>query len=309
MTQSAELLLASLIDYAGTFPPAGLTLSDAMAAYGRDRRSPHRRILGRFVIAADTLAEFEAMAPAVITAPDAGWNLAVVGTRESMPDAHRLSRFNQTWADRARIVALEFAPMPPAEIPGAAQNVPSNVDVFFEVAPASDIAASLAQIASSGGRAKIRTGGVVPDAFPDAAKLAGFLQSCREARVAFKATAGLHHALRGFYPLTYDADSPRAGMHGFLNVAVAAAFIHSGADRASAADVLQESSASAFAFTDEGLSWRGRVLSANQLADARRHFFLGFGSCSFTEPVGDLVRLGIVTSGARTIAQPHAEAL
>ena len=302
MTRSAELLLASLIDYAGTFPPARLTLSDAMAAYAHDRCSPCRSILGRFVIAADRLGEFESIAPTLATACDGCWNLTVVGT----PTSDRLLRFNQRWKDRATIVSVEFAPMPPADVRSVAQDVPSQIDVFFEVA--SDNAnASLEQIAFSGARAKIRTGGVVSGAFPNAETLAGFFEACREAHVAFKATAGLHHPIRGLYPLTYDADSPRANMHGFLNLAIAAAFIRAGAMRMTAVDVLEESSVDAFVFTDEGLNWRGSRLSANQFADTRQHFFVGFGSCSFTEPVDELVRLGVVTLEAGSLAPPHAE--
>jgi hypothetical protein len=306
MTRSAELLLASLIDYAGTFPPSRLTLSDAMAAYARNRRGACRSILGRFVIAADQLGEFESIAPTLATACDGCWSLTVVGTRESMPTSDRLLRFNQMWKNRATIVSVEFAPMPPADVQRVAQEVPSNIDVFFEVA-SDNAGASLEQIAFSGARAKVRTGGVVSRAFPDAETLAGFLEECRAAHVAFKATAGLHHPIRGLYPVTYDADSPRANMHGFLNVAVAAAFVRAGAGRMTAVDALKESSVDAFVFTDEGLNWRGSRLSANQFADTRQQFFVAFGSCSFTEPVDELVRLGVVTVEPRALAQPHAE--
>jgi len=111
MTRSAELLLASLIDYAGTFPPVRLTLSDAMAAYPHDRCSPCRSILGRFVIAADQPGEFESIAPTLVTACDGCWNLTVVRTRESMPTGDRLLRFNQMWKDRGSLA------QPHAEVP------------------------------------------------------------------------------------------------------------------------------------------------------------------------------------------------
>ena len=42
--------------------------------------------------------------------------------------------------------------------------------------------------------------------------------------VPFKATAGLHHPVRAPQALTYEADSPRALMHGFLNVLLAGTF-------------------------------------------------------------------------------------
>ena len=39
---------------------------------------------------------------------------------------------------------------------------------------------------------------------------------------------GLHHPVRGEYPLTYAPDAPRGVMHGFLNVFLAAAFVWHG---------------------------------------------------------------------------------
>ena len=45
-----------------------------------------------------------------------------------------------------------------------------------------------------------------------------FVRTCLAANVPFKATAGLHHPLRCFKPLTYASDSPQGTMHGFLNV-------------------------------------------------------------------------------------------
>lgn len=138
------------------------------------------------------------------------------------------------------------------------------------------------------GFAKVRTGGLTPDAIPPAAEIADFLCQAAPKRVPFKATAGLHHAFRSERALTYAADSPRGVMHGFINVFVAAAFAWHGADRASLLGVLEETNAAAFEFRDEDLRWRGRVLTTDQIAGARRDFAHSFGSCSFEEPVEDL---------------------
>src|SRR5262245_27937410 len=72
--------------------------------------------------------------------------------------------------------------------------------------------------------AKIRTGGLKPDAIPAIADVAAFIVACADRRLPFKATAGLHHPVRAPYPLTYESNAPRAVMHGFLNVFLAAAF-------------------------------------------------------------------------------------
>ena len=140
--------------------------------------------------------------------------------------------------------------------------------------------------------AKLRTGGLTPDAVPMPSEIAGFLCAAGARRIPFKATAGLHHPIRSSRPLTYAADSPRAMMHGFVNLFVAAAFAWLGSDNAAVAGVLHECDPESFDFLDESLSWRGRSVSTSQLAAARRDFAHSFGSCSFEEPVAEMHGLG-----------------
>ena len=81
----------------------------------------------------------------------------------------------------------------------------------------------IAAMAGTGAHAKIRTGGVTPEAFPQATSVARFIHACAMADVGFKATAGLHHPVRGEFNLTYEPACPRGVMYGFLNVFMAAA--------------------------------------------------------------------------------------
>ena len=73
-------LLAGLVDYAGLFPPAALSMDDAVAEYARGRRSPEAWMLGRFVVPAARLLEFARAADAHL--PDAGagepWRLTAL---------------------------------------------------------------------------------------------------------------------------------------------------------------------------------------------------------------------------------------
>lgn len=146
----------------------------------------------------------------------------------------------------------------------------------------------------TGAFAKIRTGGLTPDAIPAPEAIADFLHRAAERRLPFKATAGLHHPIRSLRPLTYAPDSPRAVMHGFLNVFTAAAFAWHGAGRDLLTAVLAEEDARAFEFGDE-LRWRDHRLTAAQIQTARRDFAHSFGSCSFEEPVADLRELGYLS--------------
>jgi hypothetical protein len=133
--------------------------------------------------------------------------------------------------------------------------------------------------AIQGAFAKLRTGGLTPEAIPPPEVLAHFLCAAAARRMAFKATAGLHHPIR-------------ATMHGFVNVFVAATFAWQGAERAVVLDILNDADASGFCFLDGGLEWRGRSLETAQIQAARRDFAHSFGSCSFAEPVADLRILG-----------------
>jgi hypothetical protein len=142
--------------------------------------------------------------------------------------------------------------------------------------------------------AKIRTGGLTPDAIPAPEAIADFLHRAAERRLPFKATAGLHHPIRSLRPLTYAPDSPRAVMHGFLNVFTAASFAWHGADRELLTAVIAEEDARAFELGDE-LRWRDHRLTADQIQTARRDFAHSFGSCSFEEPVADLRELGYLS--------------
>lgn len=149
----------------------------------------------------------------------------------------------------------------------------------------------LDEVKRAGGFAKVRTGGVKPETIPTVADVAAFIRACADRRLAFKATAGLHHPVRAPHPLTYEPDAPRAVMHGFLNVFLAAAFAWHG-DR-DIESVLAETDPAAFRFDDRA-HWRDRSLTAEQVWDARQHFAHSFGSCSFEEPVQDLEALGLL---------------
>ena len=143
-----------------------------------------------------------------------------------------------------------------------------------------------------GAFAKIRTGGLSPDAIPSSEEIASFLHRAAGRRLPFKATAGLHHPIRSEHALTYAPDSPRAVMHGFVNVFVAAAFAWYGAEETMLVDVLNEIDPSAFDFGENEMLWRGRRLFTAQIAESRHDFAHSFGSCSFEEPVADLRDLG-----------------
>jgi hypothetical protein len=122
------------------------------------------------------------------------------------------------------------------------------------------------------GDTKIRCGGA---RIPSVEEVAGFVRGCRARGVAFKATAGLHHA----YPTEADE-------HGFLNLLAAATF----GDEEAALRARPGS----FELDGESFRWGDRAADADECARVRATLLRSIGSCSFFEPVGELEELGIL---------------
>ena len=146
----------------------------------------------------------------------------------------------------------------------------------------------LERVGERGLKGKVRTGGLTPDAFPSPAALLTFIEAALRLKVPFKATAGLHHAVRGSYRLTYDDHAAQAPMYGYLNVILATAAILAGATRDVAEQVLCQTDTSSLVFGDEVIRWGAAEWSAGIVRGMRAEQLVSFGSCSFREPVEEL---------------------
>jgi hypothetical protein len=271
LARSAEALFANLIDYAGLFPPASLPMADAVRNYEAYRRGEHAWMLGRFVVPAERIEEALAASASLATMKGE----ALPGSSSSAPLPHPAP--SPTFG---MLSVLGDADNDVIEVKQPVE--PKGRTVYVE---ASDLDA-IDDLAAHGLRAKIRTGGITPAAFPTAAHVANFIRRCAERGAAFKATAGLHHPLRCVKPLTYEPDAPTGVMHGFVNVFLAAAL------GAHMEEILMEDDPHAFSFDDEAAAWRGHAVRTEELARVRREFAISFGSCSFEEPIADLKELG-----------------
>ena len=296
MTGSAQVLLNELIDYAGLFPPAGLDMETAVANYARYRDGEHAWMLGRFVVPAARLCEFERVASALWgdREPAPPWPVSVLGGADLDAAMKSISEFQAT-CEGALVDSLELKIDSAEEISATAAQIPAGIAAYFEIPASSDPHACLAALAARGGRAKIRTGGLAAEAFLNPRELATFVITCAALGVPFKATAGLHHLVRGVYSLSYEPDAACCRMHGFLNVLMAATFAHSGmAGVEDLISILEEQSPTAFYFDTAGVVWRDWRIAAEQIRNARTNLAVAFGSCSFEEPVAELQASGLL---------------
>jgi hypothetical protein len=236
--------------------------------------------------------------PISLGAPYAERQLSVVLGADLPADVERLRAFSDHASSEhwwGGVDAVELRASTPEAIADAMRVLPDGVERYVEIPVTGDPAPLVRAIGDAGAFAKVRTGGTTADAFPSSDRVVRFLATCLREAVPFKATAGLHHPLRGEYPLTYEPGSACGRMYGFLNVFLATALLAAGLDEVDARRLLEESDPSAVTFSRTEVAWRNHRLSVDHLAESRR-FLTSFGSCSFREPIDDLTVLGLLSA-------------
>jgi hypothetical protein len=305
--KSVDALLADLVDYAGLFPPASEDMRPALENYAAYVQSADRAALGRFIVPILRLKELEEAGTDLMPRgrrPEP-WRLSVLVAEDVRAATEEMQKFNarhssKSGAGHALIDVAELKASTVDAIGHQRGDLPPSFTAYFEIPISGDVSSLVKMIAKVGARAKVRTGGVAPEAFPPAEAIIDFMAACQREAVPFKATAGLHHALRGEYRMTYEPESPKGMMYGFLNVFIAAGLLYSGESEETALAVLEESDSSAFGFEDGAIQWRGKRISTEQILASRSEFAISFGSCSFREPVDELAHLARgATSPAR----------
>ena len=284
---------SGIIDYAGLFPPAAQDMSAAIREYAKHLSGPDNDLLGRFVVPVARLDEFAAASLPLIATDAEKWKVSAIASEHPQLTRKAVERFNSTYA-AAQCDSVEMPVASYDDISQASSEFDDDISLYLEVSPHSDPIPLLREIAQTRASAKLRTGGVVESAIPSSEQVLRFLEVCVEEGVPFKATAGLHHAIRGRYPLTYDHGSPTALMFGYLNVFFGAAYAAAGSSESAVRGIIDETDASAFRIDDRGVWWRDHVVVHDQLAIVRQTVALSFGSCSFTEPVGEARALNLL---------------
>jgi len=188
----SHALLAGLFDYAGLFPPASLSLDDAMANYARYRACRHGWMLGRFIVPAsqldDVTATFANIPDGTGSVP---WLLSALGGPDPQADAAHVAAFNghhANAANRAAIVdTIEVKATVVDEVRAARLWASRGFEVYCEVPLGPDMGRLLDAVARGGLHAKIRTGGPTPDSIPSYDDVAAFLCGCVARGVVAKA--------------------------------------------------------------------------------------------------------------------------
>ncbi len=291
-----RMLLEHIVDYAGLFPPAGLSMSQAAANYAEYLNSEYSWMLGKFIVPVARLQEFGVSLVKYhpTNAHPGPWQLSVLAGNDIGADLLRLTQFQNEYQLHIVVDAIELKAASVAEIESAMSYIPDSLETYIEIPINGDPRDFVDAIARTGARAKVRTGGTTQEMFPTSNDLVRFMKRCVDAKVIFKATAGLHHPLRASYRLTYEKDSPTGIMYGFLNVVLSTGFLMQGMSEIEAVKLLEEQDISAIQFQADTIGWHGNWLMISDIVQTRMKGMVSFGSCSFQEPVSDLKSLNIL---------------
>ena len=278
----ARALLRDCIDYAGLFPPAGLKLAATVRSYAVYCESPDAWALGRLVLPVKDLMELVQRWPQFAV----DWPISL------LLGADYGAEIREVTALGLRLDMVECRPARVEHIGEIRRRLPSEARLFIESPLGVELEDVFRAIANAGACAKIRTGGITAEAVPTVKDVAAFLVSCARRKGMFKATAGLHHAVRGVNRLTNEESGPCATMHGYLNLFVAAALAREGKGELEVGAALAEESRVAFRASEDVLGWRGHEWTTMQIEELRQDFAISFGSCSFEEPLEEMRMLG-----------------
>lgn len=281
-------LFTHFLDDAAVFPPGALPLAEAVPAHLAHLESAQGPLVGPFVVAASALPSLGEL---VEDLPPRSFAVSVTvqgpgAVRASLETAARIPALDvravEVGVPTGVVAAEDVVPTLDLAVRGDLGRTAdgSRVTVFVELPRDERRGALIGELAGTAYLAKLRTGGVRADLHPDAAELGSAIVALVRAGVPFKATAGLHHAVRNTDAATGFEQ------HGFVNVLVAVAASLEGADSAEASVVLADRNGA-------GLAASLAALPVGQ-AEQVRSVFRSIGTCSIDQPVSDLASLGLV---------------
>jgi len=306
---SKVALLGGVIDYAGTFPPAALSLEKALRRAATFRsEGKHPWLMGKVALPLVDIKKLTTRLLFESGANGAAWIFTALGSpaqgngpadfqRAVEWDLRELGHWRDRSAEspfRLSIVGYEM------KVPDGAEGVlPAVLDRLAELAP--DVTPFFEMGAGDAGKArldraagalaawadehpkaavpgiKIRTGG---QSVPSTEDVADAIMAGSGRGLRFKATQGLHEAITHGESLGF--------VNLFATLAFAYAFEKEKFGKRQAVDCLGAPAKELI--LSEALSWREFTLSAEEIEAARRRHGAAFGSCSVDEPDESLAK-------------------
>jgi len=313
MTSGIRTFMSHIVDYAGLFPPASLTLEPAIHNYAAYLSCEDSWMLGQFILPATGLNELENYLS--LFQSNSPLHCTVIGKKGEekaacldglKTDLEQISTMTDRYRDSLIINTFEL-PLPAVHPDQGLLEIirektgKLRLHTFCEMSFPRDeyweshlyeILDHIAEYHDPKGLFfgfKLRTGGATANAFPSPSQVAKALIGCRDRGIPMKFTAGLHHPIRMY------RDEVSTKMHGFVNVFTAGMLASKhNLEVKETEEILADENFTHFSFTNDGLTWRDLTISIPEIKNLRKKMFRSYGSCSFNEPREDLRALKIL---------------
>jgi len=295
MSMASPAWLAGLVDDAAIFPPGNAPMAVAVEAHRRHRTAWYAELVGPLLVGDARLPELvDVMAPETT-----GEHHQPLAVRVVVSGGAGAIEPAVTWMRREpglRLDGIELTARDDAGFPGGlAHNITRIVTALSALdepvaahvelprlhgaRPGGEWLRGVDVLAAADVAAKLRTGGESDEAHPPEAELAACVDALLDRELAFKATAGLHHAVRHTSPEGWE-------QHGFLNLLIATGSLLDGDGQATAVQVLAGREPEPL--VEQAATWGTGMLPSS------RGWFTSFGCCQVLDPVDDLVSLGLL---------------
>ncbi|HKJ33121.1 MAG TPA: hypothetical protein VKA34_14890 [Balneolales bacterium] len=330
MKKSLQTLLHKIIDYAGLFPPASLSLDQAIHNYDRYRRGNDQWLLSRFIIPATQLFELENYQDELFqNAPP--FDFSVTGSKGDTivdflnnikSDLRGIQQFHKEFPHQ--VTTQFYETKFPVEIIKAHDkqgvlDLLSEVMSLFEMYSPNMISIFYESVFDDEYKLDNQ---IVLDALAEHRQKVELMDGLNHYRFAgFKLRCGgveaqmfpspeqvvfaLKHAVRHkltmkataglHHPLRKFDKSVNTKMFGFLNVFISGILkwtMDLNDDQLKT--IVEDENPENFVFEEEYLRWKNLEISVEQIEKARKEFLVSYGSCNFDEPREDLRHLGLM---------------
>lgn len=330
MYSSFRALMNQGIDYAGLFPPAELSMKEAIHNFVRYRDDSEAWMLSRFICPASRLKElapfgeklFAKNPPYVFSVLARSGGSGAEYAENLRKDLQDIAEFREKFHKQVRVDILESKFSgdiydqitlhrvlrilnETAEL--IDQAGPPEMTPFFEAVWDEDweqtipiiieaLSALNKDLADSAGDRRCRPAGLklrcggLNQADFPSPEKIGFAVT-----ECWKASVPLKATAGLHHPFRHLDDNIGTKMHGFINLFVAAVLSRQhDLPHAKVQEILQDEDPSHFQFAENEFKWGDLTAQTNEIKDARHSFFLSFGSCSFDEPRADLKSMNLL---------------
>ena len=327
---SVRTFMNEIIDYAGFFPPANLTFRESFENYIDYCTFKNKWMLGKFVSPFSRLDELTGLVSEnPLVTKSNPLHIAVMGSlsqdvlhfEKNFPrDIQDMSKFLRNNAGYVTIDSYEVKlPLDLINFRETSdfldtldliqrdmnKTISKDTRIFYEIELKSknwmdNVDSIVAGISicnqfyieeekSPKIGFKLRTGGITPDMIPTAFQVAYVIKKCIENKIPFKATAGLHLAIKHF------DEKIKSKVYGFLNIFGAGIiYYYYQMPPEDLTMIIEDEHISDFSFTADSFAYQDLKVSSEEVKFVRENFMLSMGSCSFDEPLQELIDLKLL---------------